>query len=428
MKALFRHAQILGLRTIVAPEIIDIDSTLDSLYGGDLKALNRIKKVIGLQYRHIAPSAITASDLAFAAASDLLESFEKSSREGESGESNAESTPKTFDKSDIDALIFVTQTPDYRLPNNACVLQGALGLPKTCLAFDINHACAGYLYGLYVACALIESKAANFVLLVCGDTLSRYVSQRDKNIAPIIGDGVSATLLGRSKTPTNAYFALGSDGSGFSDLIIPKGASRTPTREVIPNEKVWETGGVRGLEELFMDGASIFNFAVGFYPSTFAEILAFAGLEAGAFDYHFFHQANKYIIDCIARTLGLAGSKVPNFTTQKYGNLSGASIPATICDALGARDSPQDSPDSSLDSRGAADLAGVSPPDSRESLPRDSPPKAPQDSRVSPDSRDLLVHLAGFGAGLAWGNAILSLPASLNIAKVGVYQYKKEKK
>lgn len=409
MKALFRHAQILGLRTIVAPEIIDIDSTLDSLYGGDLKALNRIKKVIGLQFRHIAPSAITASDLAFAAASDLLESFGESRAEP-GRESNAKSAPAPFDKSDIDALIFVTQTPDYRLPNNACVLQGALGLPKTCLAFDINHACAGYLYGLYVAYALIESRAANFVLLVCGDTLSRYVSQRDKNIAPIIGDGVSATLLTRTESPTNAYFALGSDGAGFSDLIIPKGASRTPTREVITNEKVWETGGVRGLEELFMDGASIFNFAVGFYPSTFAEILAFAGLEKSALDYHFFHQANKYIIDCIARTLGLAGAKVPNFTTTKYGNLSGASIPATICDALGARDSPQDS-------RVAADLTGDSPPDSRESLPRDPP-----------DSRDLLVHLAGFGAGLAWGNAILTLPASLNIAKVGVYQYKKEKK
>ncbi|WP_300446944.1 3-oxoacyl-[acyl-carrier-protein] synthase III C-terminal domain-containing protein [uncultured Helicobacter sp.] len=359
MKASFSNVSLMGIHTLVPDQVINIDSELHTIYKGDIKALERIKKVIGLQTRHIAPPHITASDIGELAAIKLLESLQ-------------------VNKKDIDALIFVTQTPDYILPASACYLQGKLRLSTQCLCFDINQACAGYLYGLYIAHSLIQSRAARNVLLLCGDTLSHYVNPLDSNLAPVIGDGVSASLLTYTEEAQEAYFELGSDGSRFYELIIPEGASRKPTREIISESKVWDISESRNLKQLYMDGAAIFSFAISCEPKAFNSLFEYAGHSIEDMDYFFFHQANKYIVDHIARTLKLPQDKVPNTTTNKYGNLSGCSVPATICDTLGEKASD------GLDSH-------------------------------------LKVHLAGFGAGLAWGNAIISLKSGFKAQKVGLY-------
>lgn len=332
----------------------------------------------------------------------------------------------SISRDSIDALVFVTQSPDYFCPASACYLHGQLGLSQTCLSFDINQACAGYLYGLYVAHSLCDSGAANRVLLIVGDTLSKFVNPLDSNLAPMMGDGVSATLLERSdltynngvyssptqshkensKTcfiadsknikpknlikwkihknfdaaqTTKAYFELGSDGSKFYQLIIPEGACRVPTQEIITDPKIWQTNETRGLKDLYMDGAEIFSFAVSTYPKTFQSLLDYAQCDKDTIDYFFFHQANKYIVDNIMRSLGLQKEKVPNTTTNRYGNLSGCSIPATICDTLAPF------ADNGLDSA-------------------------------------LRVHLAGFRAGLAWGNALVTLDRGFRCQKVGIYE------
>lgn len=372
MRATFTQTRIKGIHTIVPSKVIDIDSELDTIYQGDQNALNRIKKVIGLQTRHIAEPHITASDMGEAAANTLLDSLQ-------------------IERSSIDALIFVTQSPDYILPASACYLHGKLGLSPSCLSFDINQACAGYLYGLYVAHSLIDGGGAKRVLLLVGDTLSKFVNPLDSNLAPIIGDGVSATLLQSShfdedpcdtQEPIKAhrsFFELGSEGDKFYQLIIPEGAGRIPTKEIIKDPKVWQTSQTRNLHQLYMDGAEIFNFAVMKYPHAFEEILAYSQESKEELDYFFFHQANKYIVDNITRRLGLNKAKVPNTTTNKYGNLSGCSVPATICDTLS--------------------------PVAKNGL-----------------EHPLRVHLAGFGAGLAWGNAILTLDQGFVCQSVGLYQ------
>lgn len=374
MKATFTQTCIRGIHTIVPPKVIDIDSELHTIYQGDQNALNRIKKVIGLQTRHIADPHITASDMGEVAANALLDSLQ-------------------IDRSRIDALIFVTQTPDYILPATACYLHGKLGLSPSCLSFDINQACSGYLYGLYVAHSLIDGGGAKCVLLIVGDTVSKFVNPLDSNLAPIIGDGVSATLLQANHCDQNickiqkqaknekrpSFFELGSEGDKFYQLIIPEGAGRIPTKEIIQDPKVWETSQTRKLHQLYMDGAEIFNFAVMKYPKAFEEILSYSQEDKEELDYFFFHQANKYIVDNIVRRLKLDKTKVPNTTTSKYGNLSGCSIPATICDTL-------------------------------EHIAKDGL------------KHPLRVHLAGFGAGLAWGNAILTLDQGFKCQSVGLYQ------
>ena len=357
MKARFSKTRLRGVTTVVAPTIIDIDNEIDRIYKGDIKALNRIKKVIGLKTRHIAKPHITASDMALDAARLLLEATATS--------------PAT-----IDALIFVTQTPDYPLPPTACFVHGELGLPNTCFSFDVNQACAGFVYGLYLAHSLIDSGAAHKVILLCGDTLSRLVNPKDTNLAPMMGDGASATLLERSQSEQVAHFELLNDGSGFHELIVPKGGSRIPSKKILKDEKLWEVGESRGLEDMYMDGAAIFNFAVQREPKAFRSLLEYAGYSADKLDYFFFHQANKYIVDNIARNLSLPKEKVPNSTTTRYGNLSGCSVPATICDTI-----------------------------------------AP----IWPLDKGLEVHMAGFGAGLSIGNAILSLDKDFFAAAVSTY-------
>ncbi len=356
MRTTFTHTKISGIITLVPEQYIHIDDELHTIYQGDQKALERIKKVVGLKTRHIAPKDITASDMALSAANILLDSMH-------------------IERSNIDVLIFITQTPDYFLPASACYLHGKLGLNTHTFAFDINQACAGYLYGLYVAHSLIDSGGAKRVLMLCGDTLSHFVNPLDSSLAPIIGDGVSATLLEYTQETLSAYFELGSDGTRFDKLIIPQGACRIPNKAIITDPKVWETSESRGLHNLYMDGTEIFNFAIMEEPGAFEKIIEYAGIAKEQLDYYFFHQANKYIVDNIAKRLKLDTTKVPNETTGKYGNLSGCSIPASICDTFG-----------------------------------DTPLK-----------KDLQISLAGFGAGLSFGNAILHLRKDFYTQKVMLY-------
>lgn len=358
MKSSFKQVKISGISVVVPSKSINIDDELNTIYNGDLQALERIKKVIGLQTRHIAHLNTTASDLAIVAISSLLKDMQISPQ-------------------DIDAIIMVTQTPDYILPATACYIHGKMNFPTSTIAMDINQACAGYLYGLYISHTMIENGGCQKILLICGDTLSKHINPLDSNLAPIIGDGVSATLIERSNEQQSAFFDLGSEGKKFYQLIIPEGASRIPDPSIIPEPKIWETSEKRTLKQLYMDGSEIFNFAIMQEPKAFLDILQYAQQKQEELDYSFFHQANKYIVDNIVRRLKLDPQRVPNNTTGKYGNLSGCSIPATICDTLNTLERPL--------------------------------------------NKDLRVSMAGFGAGLSWGNAILTLKQDFFCKKVQFY-------
>ena len=128
-----------------------------------------------------------------------------------------------WDRGSIDALVFVSHSFDYPLPATACILQARLGLPTTCAAFDVALACSGYVYGLWIATGLILSGCRR-VLLLAGEMGTRMVSPQDRTMAPLIGDGGSATAL-ESDGETVMHFELGTDGTGYKHLIIPAGNS-----------------------------------------------------------------------------------------------------------------------------------------------------------------------------------------------------------
>jgi 3-oxoacyl-[acyl-carrier-protein] synthase-3 len=137
--------------------------------------IGEIEAKTGVKTRYLAAPGETASDMAEAAANELL--------------------GRGIDRAEIDGLIFVSQSPDHLLPTTACLLQDRLGLAKSCLAFDINQGCSGFVYGLGVATSLITAGLASKVLLLCGDTYTRYIKADDRTCRPIFSDGAAAILV-----------------------------------------------------------------------------------------------------------------------------------------------------------------------------------------------------------------------------------------
>jgi len=316
-KTHFKKSFIRGIVTVVPSRVKSIDDEVE-LYGGNVEQIERIKKTIGLHERRVVEEDVTAGDLCEDAARSLLEKC------------GVEAT-------EIDAVMMVTQTPDYFQPATACALHGKLGLKEDCAAFDVNLGCSGYVYALWLAGMMIETGSCKKVLVLAGDTISRCVHPRDRALAPLFGDAGSATLLSKADEERESWFSLKSDGSGYKNLIVPAGAFRQPTSEETRKEEADADGNIRSLEQLHMDGAEVFNFSIKVEPKAVREILEFSGKSMEEVDALVFHQANKYILSNIARRLKVPLEKVPLGTVEKYGNQSSASIPGTICDALGGR-------------------------------------------------------------------------------------------
>lgn len=307
----FDKVQIKGV-VACAPKLEKcIDDELE-LFGGSLQQIERLKKTIGLNRRRVVEPGTTALDLCESAAKKLLES--------------------SMEK--IDALVFVTQTPDYLQPGNAAVLHGRLGLPKACAALDVGLGCSGYVYGLWLAHMMASSGGCRNVLLLAGDTLSQVVNPKDRSVAALFGDGGSATLVQAVEQVSKSWFSLGTDGTGFDKLIVPGGGFRTPCSAGTRIEEADESGNVRSAEDLYMDGGEVFNFSISEEPKSVQGLIDYAGVSIGSIDHFVFHQANRYILKSIAKRLKVDFAKVPMGAIERFGNQSSASIPFALCSEL----------------------------------------------------------------------------------------------
>lgn len=255
----------------------------------------------GIKIRHISAPEQTATDMAALAARKLLDS-----------KVNAE---------DIDFLILVTQSPDYVLPTSACILQDRLALKKSCIAFDINLGCSGFVYGLAIGGALIEAGLAKGGLLICSDTYTKYIDKHDRTCRPLFSDAAAAAHLISSNHELLGPFEMGTDGSGFNNLIVPFSGSR----DLSSNER-----------KLSMAGANVFMFTMDMVPKCIIALLEKAELKKEDIDLFVFHQASKLVIDNIIRRLDLPEEKIfVNYSN--IGNTVSASIPIALSDAVKAK-------------------------------------------------------------------------------------------
>lgn len=269
----------------------------------------------GIEERRFADSNTCSSDLCFAAAEKLFEDND-------------------INKDDIDLLVFVSQTPDYRMPATSVTLQYRLGLSNRTIAFDINLGCSAFLYGVSVIFGMMQSSGLKKALLLDGETRSKVYSPRDRRSAFLFGDGGVAALIERNEKFGKSIFSLNSDGSRADLIMIPAGGYRhMSSAETIVEKVVDEFGNMRSEEQGYMRSGDVFNFVIREIPRDIKNTLAYANKTIDDFDYMVFHQANDFINSYIAKKMKLDVSKIPS-TISKFGNTSSVSVPLTIVSEL----------------------------------------------------------------------------------------------
>lgn len=338
--AILRYNKI-GISAISACVPKNIAYNKDLGYFMSEEEINKAINNIGIEERRIAADDVCSSDLCYKAAKQLMED-------------------KNIDPNSIDALIFVSQTSDYHQPATAPILQHKLGLSKDVLAFDINLACSGYVYGLSVAYSYANTDGINRVLLLVGETMSKIVSKYDKVNTPLFGDAGTATLIEKGDFGSST-FSLHSDGSGANVMMIPYGGFRNRSCAESLVEETDSNGDRRTREQFRMDGMAVFNFGMSEEPRDVKNLIAAANVELCQLDLLIYHQANKFMTDFFTKWLKFDKNKTP-YSIKKFGNTSSASIPLTI----------------------VAELHDKYP------------------------NRKNVV-LSGFGAGLSWGSVLLDL-------------------
>ena len=261
----------------------------------------KIFNKVGVKQRHIADKHETVLELAVKASEKLL---------------------KKIDKNEIDFILFCTQSPDYHLPTTACILQDRLGLRKNIGALDFNLGCSGFVYGLSIAKGLIATGVAQNILLVTAETYTKYLRKSDKSNRTIFGDGATATLIQKDETKENFQFILGTDGSGYDNLIVRNGGGRNRIN------KEDEAGNC-----LYMNGQNIFIFTIEKIPALVKEILEKNNLTKNDVDYYIFHQANAHILRRQREILEIPEEKF-YINLEKYGNTVSSTIPIALKDAL----------------------------------------------------------------------------------------------
>ena len=297
----FKNVCIRALAVSVPGERISNESFHGKI---DDKQLKKFEKVTGVFGRYHAKN-LTTLDLAEDAALRLKEK-------------------NVWTPDSIDAIVFVTQSPDVTMPNTACILHGRLGIKQSCLAFDVNLGCSGFVNGLHIASSLLSSGMKR-VMLAGGDCLSRLTDCEDISNLMLLGDAGFAVILDYDEENGQTLpYLVGSKGDEAS-IIATKGMNSWFT-----------TKHLLDVDEDFhffkMDGLNVFNFTINTVPSQIKEFCECHHTDIKSFEHFCFHQANRFILKQIALYAGFM-DKQHLISIDRYGNTSPASIPVTICDA-----------------------------------------------------------------------------------------------
>jgi 3-oxoacyl-[acyl-carrier-protein] synthase-3 len=275
-------------------------------------SVDKIVNKVGIDQRHIAKPDETSADLATKAAEKLFAEYD-------------------IDKSSIDFILFCTQSPDYFLPTSACLIQKKLKIPTSCGALDFNLGCSGYVYGLSLAKGLLLGGIANNILLLTGETYSKFMHPKDKGNRTLFGDAGSATLISSDGFAEIGNFSLGTDGKGGENLIVKTGGMRN--REKTDDLRFDENGNPISSDHLYMNGSEIFNFTIEAVPPLIEDTLAKNALAREDVDGYVFHQANKFMINFLRKKLKIAPEKFHMYMSE-VGNTVSNTIPIVITEEL----------------------------------------------------------------------------------------------
>ncbi len=303
----FLDIKNIAIKGISACVPIVFDSISDIYKWG---GVNGFIESTGIKARRRTSAETTSSDLCFHAAEKLIEEL-------------------GWEKSEIEALMFVSQTPDYDLPATSCLLQERLGLSKDCYTIDISLGCSGWVYAISVLAALLQNGSIKKGLLLAGDTPTKLCSPDDKSVWPLFGDAGTATAVEYEPNRNGMQFVFNTDGKGAETIIVREGGYRNPVNEDSLKPVDHGEDKIRNGVQVELDGMDVFSFGITKAPKSVKLLCDHFGIDKDNVDIFTFHQANLMMNEMIRKKLKLPEDKVP-YCMDEFGNTSCASIPLAL--------------------------------------------------------------------------------------------------
>lgn len=315
MDLVFKNKKITGILTILPKKIVKFEDEMSNYSFSEAKSM-KLKLAMGYKEHRIAEEGQCSSDFCIYGLNYL---FEK----------------ELLKKDEIDALLFVSQSPDYFMPPTSNIIQGHFNLKQDMICMDINQGCAGFEIGLIQAFMLLEQPSINKVVLMNADVLSSKVSDRDRNSKPLIGDAASITIVEKDEKESFIYANVKMDGTGALALNIPAGAFRTPSSSETAIMEEDSAGNFRSKDNLVMKGDDVFNFVQREVPPMIEHLFEQANISKDDVDWYMFHQPNKFMLHKLADKIGIDKNKMPANIVENFGNASGVTVPTNISYNLG---------------------------------------------------------------------------------------------
>lgn len=304
-----KNVSIKGMVACVPPKV---EENLDLPIYKPGEAEEVIKST-GIERRHVVSDGIIASDLCLKACEELISSL-------------------NWEKESINAICFVTETPDYINQPTGFVIHEKLGLSEECVVIDLFHGCPGWIMGLSTMSSLMQTGMLKRVLLLVGDSTTTWTYATDRESQPLFGDCGTATALEYDEGATPMSFHLGTRSSDGWAIVRKKGGARNPwTVDTLSKEMKLRSGelDVHGNADI-MDGMNVFSFGISVPPKSVKKLCEYAQVDLQSVDKIVLHQANRFMIQQITKKLKVEPNKVP-VSLRDYGNTTSASIPLTIC-------------------------------------------------------------------------------------------------
>lgn len=261
----------------------------------------------GIRHRHIAADGEYTSDIGLKASKLALEAAGITAQ-------------------DLDMILFCTVSGDQPTPSTACVLQTKLGA-RNIVAFDINAACTGFVYGLTIADQFIRTGMYEHILVIGAETLHPFVNYKDRETCILFGDGGGAVVVGRAKSDSDSKIYsshLRADGSLGELFTLKAGGSANPLTQAALD---------RGDQYLSMKGREIFKHAVRTMSDVCQQALDANEMSMDQIDWLIPHQANLRIIDAVGKHFGIPNEKVV-VNVHDTGNTSAATVPIALDQAV----------------------------------------------------------------------------------------------
>ena len=315
MDLIFKNKRISGILTILPEKAVKFEDEIENYSFSPAKCM-KLKLAMGYKEHRIAEPGQTSVDFAIHGLKYLFDNG-------------------LLNKDDIDALLFVSQSPDYIMPPSSNLIQGHFDIKQDCLCMDISQGCAGFEIGLIQSFLLLDQPSINKVVLLNAEVLSSRTSKRDRNSWPLAGDAAAITIVEKTNDGSTIYANVKMDGTNAFALNIPAGGFRMPSTAETAVMEQDEAGNWRSKDNLVMKGDDVFNFVQREVPPMIEHLYEQSGVDRNEVDWYMFHQPNKFMLQKLADKIGIPRDKMPANIVENFGNASGVTVPTCISYNLG---------------------------------------------------------------------------------------------